>query len=517
MVDSLPMPGDMSVQGQLRRARWFGIFQVLCLLGITGLLALLSATSGPQASLIGWIFYLIGVVAIFFQPRYGVYLIVGLAMIADRSLIGWYPFVKNFSSVESLFFVHDSLIISPMELYIALTFVSWWGQALIQRKPIAFFTGPLFWPAFAFIGMVTFGLIRGLTTRGDLVIALWESRAIFYLPAILVLTSNLVQTRAQLKLLILYAALGLVVKSIAGVWVVATELSFAIGSVERIAEHAMSIQFNALIVSAFAAWVFRISAAKRLALLGIMPMILLAHLANNRRASFIGLGVALFLIFLILYKERRKLFAVLAPPTLVLSLLYLAAFWNVDSGLGLPASAIRSVIGEPDARDESSNLYRIYENMNIMFTIKTSPLTGVGFGNKFHIIRPMADISSFIWWEYITHNSVLWMWMKLGVFGFLTMLYLIGLSLVLGGRAIRRAPQGDMQVITIVATLYLLMHYVYAYVDMSWDSVSMILVGAMLAVLNSFDEIISRAVPVLPKRWPWQPDPRLDEGLRDPI
>ncbi len=514
MIDLVYHRGDISVSGQMRRAWWISLFQFLCLIGITGLVLLVNWRQGAQISLLGWMIYLSGIVALFWRPRYGLYLIVGLALIADRSLLEWYPFVKNLSSVESLFFLHDAVIISPVEIYIGLTYIAWLLQALLQRKPLNFYGGTLFLPVLAYIGFITFGLANGLLRNGNLVIALWEARAIYYLPALLVLASNLLETRAHVKVLIFWVVFGLVVKSIAGFWYVAAELQFAIGSVDRIAEHVMSIHFNALIVLAIITWLFRAAPSQRILLLVVLPPILIAFLANNRRSAFIALGIALVLLFVVLYQERRKLFFIVAPPALVFSLAYLAVFWNVDSGLGLPASAVRSVLGSADARDQSSNLYRYYENLNIMYTIKSAPLTGVGFGNKFFIVVPMADISSFIWWEYITHNSILWIWMKVGVGGFLAMLFLVGSNMMLSGRAIRRMPRGDMQLFVIFATLYILMHFIFAYVDMSWDSVSMVFVGAMMGLINAAERIAARPVALQPKRWPWQPEPQPPEGLR---
>ena len=134
--------------------------------------------------------------------------------------------------------------------------------------------------------------------------------------------------------------------------------------------------------------------------------------------------------------------------------------------------------------DALSNLYREIENDNVSFTIHKAPLTGVGFGNKFYIIRSMPDISFFVWWEYIVHNSIFWIWMKTGLFGFLAMLFMIGFSIMSGVRTLELAIDGNSKAIAITATLYLVMHFLYAYADMSWDNQSMIYVGAMMGVIN---------------------------------
>lgn len=499
---------NVSVYERRAKVAWWLLF--LCLMGVSGLVSLLILRRGPSPSTIAWLFYWIGVVAIFYQPRYGVYLILGLTLFADRALHPWYPFAKNFSSFESVMFLHSALIISPLETYIAFTGLAWLGRMAMERR-IRIYTGPLFWPALLFLVFVTYGLLYGIARGGNLVIALWEARAIYYLAAMLLLASNLIKTPAHVSKLLWIAAIALFFKGIAGTWYVAAVLGWNTAGVERIAEHSMSIHFNAFFVLLIASWLYHDTTTRRLVLPVMAPFILLSFVANHRRAGFLTLGIAIGLILLLLYREHRKLFFVVAPTGTVAFLAYLAAFWNNQGAIGMMARAVRSVVGQPTPRDAASNIYRDLENINSMFTIKTVPLTGVGFGNKFYIIAPMADISFFEWWEYITHNSILWVWMKTGAGGFFALLLLVGMSLILGGRAVWSMPRGPLRGAALVAALYILMHFIYAYVDMSWDTNSMVFVGVMMALLNTLHLIAAQPVPVPARRWPWQPVPEQAE------
>jgi hypothetical protein len=507
MIDILPTGTRPSVEAQLRYRRGAAVLGGLGLAAVSALAAGLTLLRGPSPAMLAWIALAGVVAAILYQPRYGIYLIVGLALLADRSLAPWYPFVKNFSSYESLLFVHDNLIISPLELCIALTAASWLGRMVLLRQRLAVHLGPLFWPALVFLGFVTFGLSYGLVRGGNVNIGLWEARPIYYVPAMLLLVSNLITTRAHVSALLWVITAALVGKCLFALRVVAVDLQFSIGGVDRIAEHAMSIHFNSFFVLTIAAVIFGAHPSRRLTLPLLLPLFALTYLANNRRASFIAMGVALVMIGIVLYQERRRLFWKIAPPVALAGLIYLAVFWDSYGALGLPANAVRSVLGQADERDASSNLYRMRENLNIMFTIQGAPLTGVGFGNKFLIVASMADISSYVWWEYITHNSILWIWMKAGVGGFLAMMFLIGTSLILGGQVIRRMPNGELRAAAVTAVLYLLMHYIYAYVDMSWDAVSLTYVGAMMGLINVLALIAARPLPSPSYRWPWQATP----------
>jgi hypothetical protein len=207
-----------------------------------------------------------------------------------------------------------------------------------------------------------------------------------------------------------------------------------------------------------------------------------------------------------LYRENRKLFFKLAPTGLTIFLLYLAAFWNNTGSIGIIARAVRSVVGQPTARDAASNVYRDLENINSMFNIKSSPIFGIGFGNKFHIVAPMPDISFFTLWEYITHNSIMWIWMEAGVGAFFSMLLLTGMAMIVGGRAVWNMPYGPLRGVALTATLYVFMHFTYAYADMSWDGISMTFIGTMMGLINSMEVIAARPLPDQIKRWPWVPD-----------
>ena len=54
--------------------------------------------------------------AAFLRPTFGIYLIVFFTMVGDFVTMPWWPFTKNMSSRESIFFVNDQLILNPLEL-----------------------------------------------------------------------------------------------------------------------------------------------------------------------------------------------------------------------------------------------------------------------------------------------------------------------------------------------------------------------------------------------------------------
>jgi hypothetical protein len=80
------------------------------------------------------------------------------------------------------------------------------------------------------------------------------------------------------------------------------------------------------------------------------------------------------------------------------------------------------------------------------------------------------------------------------------------MAVIVGVRTLWRMPGGDLSAFALMATLYIVMHFIYAYVDMSWEGQSMIYVGTMMGLINSLEHIVAKPVPRLPRRWPWQPE-----------
>jgi O-antigen ligase len=284
-----------------------------------------------------------------------------------------------------------------------------------------------------------------------------------------------------------------------------------------IMDHPSAIHMNAIFIYCAAIFIYRVAWPRRFFLLTVFPFIAITYLAAQRRSAFISLGIALSILLLMIYRLYRKLFFVLAPIALVAGTIYLLAFWNSGSPLALPAQAVKSVISADSSSesDRLSNIYRDVENININWTIRNNPLMGIGFGQKFLILIPMADISFFEWYEYITHNSVVWIWMKAGIGGFVAMVLMIGAALQLGARAMWRMPNNDMGAATTFFTLYILMHMIFAYVDMSWSAQNLLFLGTSIGIINVIEQIVAKPVDLPQTRWPWVPKPQPELGLRE--
>ena len=253
---------------------------------------------------------------------------------------------------------------------------------------------------------------------------------------------------------------------------------------EDLGEHAASVHFNVLFLLVIVLYLFRGSnRAARLVLLLLCLPVGYAYLLAERRSAVVAFAVGLLLVVLSLWWRNRRQFFVVFPILLLFSTGYIAAFWNSEASAGFPAQAVKTVISEDQAsaKDRSSDLYRDIENFDLNFTIQSSPITGLGFGQKFLRPVPLPDISAFEFYEYIPHNSILWIWIKTGFFGFLSMLTLFALAMREGVKTLARERDPTYSAFVLVSVAYVCMYAIFAFVDIAWDPRSMVFLALAMA------------------------------------
>lgn len=479
-------PPAISDIARTANLRWLAGYFVLAMLAVP--LAALAMRSAPQPTAVAYAVLLLGAVCIIARPVIGIYLIVFLTLLGDAQLAWWYPFNKNLSSRESVLYVHDSLIFSPLELYLTLTTIVWLlGRLDPRRAP--FERGTLLWPVLAFTAFVVLGFLHGISTNGDLNIALWEVRPIVYVPLLYVLATNLCTSRRHYAWLLATVVAAISLEAVHALYVIFTANGPGADRLAHLGylEHSASLHVNLIVVLLVAMVVVRARAfgTKLVLSLLIIPVGTM-YLNAERRSAVVALIVALLLAAIVLYRRNRAAFWIVVPFTLVVLTLYVVAFWNIGGPAGLPAQAIKSAIAPNhlDGADMRSNLYRQIETYNLVQTVRTNPLMGLGFGQKFLRFLPLPYIP-FVWQEYVPHNAVLWIWIKTGLGGFVAMLYLFSMTIATGARATAQMRSRQAAALALTATLFMIMYMIYTYVDISWDTGSMVLLGTMLALVGN--------------------------------
>ncbi len=191
--------------------------------------------------------------------------------------------------------------------------------------------------------------------------------------------------------------------------------------------------------------------------------VLTAYILNDRRTSYVGVGLAAMLLPALIPAAwlRRH-----APKLLFsggLALAFIGATWPLPPPIGFVGATIRS-FGSEDGTEGPS--YRDLENANLFGAAASSPLTGIGYGKEFTETYQMPDIS-FVYARYrmLPHNLFLASW---GFGGPLTVAAtsLIFVTMIwLAGRLIREGWQTPFAFCGIIALFYALQYFSYTFGD----------------------------------------------------
>lgn len=467
--------GDRTNVATVRRQRAvvgvLGAFVIF----IVGLASLLYTEIGEPGSGIAFVVLLGAIAAASVRPICGLYAIVFFGLVGDAETSTWFPFVKNLSSRESLLFLSDKLPLSPLEILVTMTVVFWLiehfntpGHKMVR--------GPLFAALAAFTGFVVFGFIVGVAGGGDLRIALFEGRAMFIVLPVYALIVNLCDRRS-LRLLTWTAVAAIFVNALLALSFLSSRSTVELETAQALGEHSAATQWNVIILLTVLLLLYSAGTrAGRMVLLVMCIPTVMVYLASQRRSAVAGLVIAFGFVALSLWWRNRARFLAVVPMVSLMTLGYTLALWNNTSAAGFPAQAIKSIVAADQSTeaDRSSDAYRAIENFDINFTIQQSPFTGLGFGQRFYRPYPLPDISFFEFYEYIPHNSFMWIWIKMGFGGFLSMLAMFAFAIRAGTRSMVKSRDSTDVVLALLGISMVVMFIVFAFVDIAWTPQNMV-------------------------------------------
>ena len=181
----------------------------------------------------------------------GLYIIMFFTLIGDNATANWYPFAKNMSSTESIFFVDDSVIISPLEVFLVVTTIAWllnYQDRVGRPRRAQFRRGTLLYPLMGFTFFVLYGYLQGMRTGGDRNVALWEMRPLLYVPVFYVLVTQLLTTRQQYVRLFMVAMVAVFVHAVFAINYFRGLPAVERAELESLGEHGASIHIDALLL-----------------------------------------------------------------------------------------------------------------------------------------------------------------------------------------------------------------------------------------------------------------------------
>lgn len=440
------------------------------------------------------------------KPRLGVYVVLAFAMLSETHLND-----PNHAAGTQLFTTLSAygLLLTPAELVMAFAAL---GVAihLVFDSEVDFRPGALILPLALFMLAAVFGVCIGLTRGADLQVMRQETRSLFYLPVLYLVITHFVRTRSQVETLMwVFIAIANVV-AIENIYRYMTSIraGYSLTISPNLAfDHESALFLAAAIVLLMARIAFSARLAGEWKSAALMALPIVALLVMKRRAGVVALDVGLAVLCLVLLRENVRAFLMVVPIAALFFGLLLALTWNAPGGSGTFARSFRSATGDQTVseRDASSDQYRVLEAQNIRLNIQSNPVVGIGFGREYAFYVKVADLSQWELWRFVPHNSVLWFWMKVGVFGFVTMTTLFAVAIARSMQIMRSLHKDSMKPCAFAMGTFVIMFVVYSWVDLGLVTPrTMVFFGIVLGMIGALGYV---ATPETPEPASSSPEP----------
>jgi len=377
------------------------------------------------------------------RPAIGVFALGCAGLIFEQYYVGagtsdltdHFPFYVSLSDGFKL----SGLYVNPMELGIMLVLAIMVLKAGVSHA----FTWPSGFVGATYVAVlvaVAFGAVHGLASGGSSTMVLWEIRPFLYVFLLYFLAMQLKPAFATLEAFYWCVVVGTGFKAAQGVALLIPIMTQGSSRPEYLLSHDDSLFFGADIVLVTCLWLFGQKGRLRTVATMLLPMVVVVNMANSRRTAWLILGAGLALVAVMAWvrlPHRRPLLTKVAVAAAIAAIIYFPVFWSSTGIIGQPARAVRSAI-DPSVRDELSDAYRVAENANLTLAIRGSVPLGVGFGVPINYAIPITDLSKtdpFI--KYITHDGILYVWMRTGWLGIVAWLSWLGALLVAAAQLLR--------------------------------------------------------------------------------
>lgn len=403
-------------------------------------------------------------------PIFGLYVLVTSAVVVEQEPLS-YPIFTDQLHVFSWPLQFQGMLERPIGFLLLFILLVVIVRRIAGRLGPALRFGPLLMPFLLLVVGVVVGIGHGLTSGGDSRIIVLEVRPFWYLMLNYLLAYNLVNEKRHVMVFLWITVVGTFIKALQGVYIVFGPLGGHISGQNEIMAHEQSFFFVlVLLLSLLSLWLQRLRWLLWVSLMSV-PFLVIALLANNRRADYAAFligALCAWTIVLALHPARRfsLIFGICVTALFVGA--YVLVFQHATGTFAEPAKAIVSIIhpSAADARDQASNAYRYIEDYDLLYTEKQSPILGYGFGRPFMqpIVLPNI-ISLDPYYLYIPHNTILWVWMRLGPLGYGALFYLLGAFVVRAGIIARNLRDRDLQLVAIFAIGVIMIEIPLAYGD----------------------------------------------------
>lgn len=432
----------------------------------------------------------------FLRVDYSLYLLIFFVLLFDQFGIPnyepWTHQIEFFKNVKEIRFIpfFEGGMFNPIEVMLSLILLSLF-LILGIKKDFQFRKIPLPIPFAMLFFSILFAFQYGMSFDGDFMVALWEVRALFYFFIMYLIVPQIIRDKKQIKILIWVFIAAISFKAFQGVYRF-LELGFTTGGRATLTNHEDPIFFITLFMLLLGFVVFKVKNSQKFWLLLLSLPLLLGFYVGLRRAAYASLFVSLLTFVVILPPLIRWKFIKSMVPVLIGIIVYSAVFWNYDGKLGRPIQMVMSGFEEPtkesNVEDYYSNLYRDIENFNLAQTVKSNPVMGIGFGNKYD--QPISMVSiRFPLRDFIPHNEIIWILVKTGVIGFTAFWLFFNFFVAKGINVMSRLKDPYLKSVLIMVIIAVISQMVVSYYDLQLTYYrNMIYLGCLLGLLSPISQ-----------------------------
>jgi O-antigen ligase len=446
-------------------------------------------------------------------PRACLYTIFGAACMVEAfplsqpdSLTDRLPIFWNVNTIAQTYAHVDfhGVPLNLMEIMLLIAGFFSLVQAIYLRR-FKLRVGALAGPILVYTAFVLMGWLNGLATGGDSNFALLEIRPPLYFTVAYLMAANFAQDETCRRTMLRLVVVCVGIKGILYTYRLYTVMHGTIPD-QGVGSHEEVFFFNAFFMLQLLLGLAGAYPRLRYWMGLLFWPVLTAHLACNRRAAVAALLITLPVLLTLAFAalpQRRRLIGTVSVIMALLFSVYYPLYRNKTGMWAQPAQAIKSSF-EPNARDASSDAYRDGEDQNLMATIKAAPIQGWGFGKRMVIVVDLSYAAN-LWqfWDKLPHNTLLWIWMRTGTFGFFAFWLMFAAILIYGCHTVREAENPESQVMALFAASVLVLWVIFGLLDMGFSQARSVLfsgfaVGLLVCIPRRSPEVSS--APVLSRR-----------------
>lgn len=444
-----------------------------------------------------------------YRLDWGLFIFIGMVLLFDQienpevrglgrsftTIAGYHYNIKAIDYLPSV----SIAMMNPLELHLALLLSLWTLIAVVKRK-MCWHRIHAWGAALLFLAALIAALAHGLGRGGVLLPAIWETRAMFYLVIVFFFVPQVLHTPKHIQTF-WWVCIGVITfKALQGIQYYIKN-GFSFEHVTTFTNHEdpvfMLLVFGLLIGLVL----FKGYPAQKWTIFLVLPVLAAGFYVGQRRAAYAAISTTILVFAVVLSGKDWKRFMRPFIPLAIVGLLYCAAFWNSAHPIGSFAQIIKSgFITNPSRmsrEDYYSNLYRDIEKYNLAMTARRTPVTGIGFGQKYDQPIPMLHLGLDLL-AYLAHNAILWLIVKMGAVGYFCFFFFVTSIVFYGSTVFPKLHDPYLKAVCLVSIACVLNQVVVSYFDLQLTYYrNMILMGSLAGMLSRLEPVDRQLSPSL--------------------